>query len=955
MRRLLLLTASLLPLAAHAQSPAPRTAAPAQPVWAHQASDLPVDPAVRFGRLPNGMRYAIMRNATPPGEASLRLRVDTGSLNERDDQRGVAHFLEHMVLNGTKNVPEGEFVKRLERAGLRFGPDTNASTDFEQTVFKLDLPKTDAATVGEAMFLLREVADEASLEASAIDSERGIILSEERTRATPGYRVALDEYGYVLRGQRLPTRFPIGDTEVIAKAPRERFVEFYNGYYRPERATLIAVGDFDVDAMEARIRSGFSSWRGEGPALPDADQGRPAARPTEARLFVQAGVPSRVALNWVRPADTRPDTAARRRESTIEGLATRVLNRRFERLAAGANPPFAGAGSGVSEDAESAERTSVAAVSAPGKWREALETITAEQRRLVRYGVTQAELDREIADLRSAYTTAAAGAATRSTRGLAEGLVAAVGEDTVVTTPASQLARFEETTKGLTAATVNAAIPALFAGSGPLIYMTSPVPVEGDDRALLAAFDAAAKSPVSAPVSQAAKAWPYDGFGAPGQVVERRELAGLGATAVRFANGTRLTVKPTKFKDDEILASVRFGGGRLDLPKNGRATPEWAAGAAVTEGGLGKLTWEEVKETLTPNVVGSGFGVDDDRFTLGGGTRPQDFAFQMKLLAAYFTDPAWRPEAWNRNRSLADTIHDGLEATPGGVFGRDADVLLVSGDSRWLTPSRADMKAMDVSAARAALAPHFGRAPVEVTIVGDVSVDEAIRQTAATFGALPAAPPRTAARPEGVRFPAATPAPVRLTHKGRADQGLAFIAWPTTDFYADPRRSRTLGLLSDVLQLRLIAEIREKQGTTYSPSVGHNSSTTFRDYGYMSASIQAPPDKLAGFLADARRIAGELRDKPVTADELDRARRPTVAGINRQRSSSNGWWLGNLSRVQSDPRAAPAIASQLADYDAATPADLQRLAREYLRDGRSYGIVVVPEAGQPSAGAPAAR
>jgi zinc protease len=700
---------------------------------------VPVDPAIRFGQLPNGMRYAIMKNATPPGEASVRLRIDTGSLNERDDQRGVAHFLEHMVLNGTRNVPEGEFVKRLERAGLRFGPDTNASTDFEQTVFKLDLPKNDAATIHEALFLLREVADEASLEAAAIDSERGIILSEERTRATPGYRVALDEYGFVLKGQCLPTRFPIGDTEVIRTAPRERFVEFYNGYYRPERATLVVVGDIDVEAVEAKIRGGFASWSGEGPALADADQGTPAKRGREARLFVQAGVPSRVTLNWVRPADTRPDSVARRRETTIEQLALRVLNRRLQRIAAEPNPPFAGAGAGIAEDARTAERTTVVAVSAPGKWQEALAAITAEQRRLVQYGIRHGELQREIVDLRSSYTTQVAGAATRNSRGLAEGLVAAVNDDQVVTTPASQLARFEATVKDLTAETVNATLPALFAGSGPLIYMTSPTPVAGDERALLAAYEGATRTPVTAPVALAAKGWPYETFGTPGAVVERRELPGLGATAVRFANGTRLTVKPTTFQNDQILVGVRFGNGRLDFPNNGRASPEWGAGSAVTEGGVGRLTWEEVKETLTPNVVGVSFGVDDDNFSLGGNTRPEDFGLQMKLLAAYYTDPAWRSTGWDRGRSLADTVHDGLEATPGGIFNRDAGQLLVSGDSRWKTPSRAEMKAMDVSVARALIGPRFGRAPVDVTIVGDVTVEEAIRQTAATFGALPPA------------------------------------------------------------------------------------------------------------------------------------------------------------------------------------------------------------------------
>ena len=963
MHRRLLLTASLLALAACGQTPQLQTAAVVAPAeaapaaWPHQSSDLPVDPAVRFGRLPNGMRYAIMKNATPVGEASLRLQIDAGSLNERDDQRGIAHFLEHMVLNGTKNVPEGEFVRRLERAGLRFGPDTNASTDFEQTVYKLDLPKNDDATIGEAMFLLREVADEASLQAAAIDSERGIILSEERTRGTPGYRVAIDEYGYMLQGQRLPTRFPIGEPEVIRTAPRERFVDFYNGYYRPERATLIAVGDFDVDQMEGRIRAGFASWTGEGPALPDADQGTPGPRTTEARLFVQAGVPSRVSLNWVRPADTRPDTAARRRESTIEQLALRVLNRRLERIAASGNPPFAGAGAGVSEDAESAERTSLAAISAPGRWREALAAITAEQRRLVQFGVTPGELQREIVDLRSSYTTQAAGAATRSTRGLAEGLVAAVNDDQVVTTPASQLARFEAVARGLTADAVNAALPTLFAGSGPLLYMTSPTPVAGDDGALLAAFDAAAKTPVAAPVSQAAKEWPYGSFGTPGAVVERRELADLGATAVRFANGARLTVKQTGFKDDEVLVHVRFGAGRQDLPNDGRATPEWGAGSAVVEGGLGKLTWEEVKETLTPNIVGSSFGVGEDHFSLNGATRPEDFALQLKLLAAFYTDPAWRPEGWERGRSLADTIHDGLEATPGGVFNRDAGRLLVGGDSRWATPTRAEMKAMSVAAARDAFAPHFRRGPVEVVIVGDITVEEAVRQVAATFGALPAGSDGPPAATK-LRFPNATPTPVRLLHKGRADQGMAFIAWPTTDFYADMRVSRSLSMLAEVLQLRLTDKIREKQGTTYSPSAGHSPSTVFDDYGYLSASIQAAPDKLAGFLADAERIARELRERPVTADELDRARRPTLASIARSRGTSNQYWLGSLAKAQTDPRIATQFRSLVPDLEAVTSADLQNVARRYLADGKAWKLVVVPDGttpAQPSSGAPAAR
>ena len=156
----------------------------AQEPWPQARSDVPADPAVRFGQLANGMRYAIRRNATPPGQTSLRLRIDAGSLHEADDQRGLAHFIEHMAFNGTTNVPEGEFVGRLERHGLRFGADTNASTEWTQTVYKLDLPENDAASIDEGLFLLREAVAEATFAPAAIDRERGVIQSEARTRQT---------------------------------------------------------------------------------------------------------------------------------------------------------------------------------------------------------------------------------------------------------------------------------------------------------------------------------------------------------------------------------------------------------------------------------------------------------------------------------------------------------------------------------------------------------------------------------------------------------------------------------------------------------------------------------------------------------------------------------------------------------------------------------------------------
>ena len=921
---------------------APALAAPERGATAGPISDLPADPAVRSGVLPNGMRYQIMRNATPPRNASLRLRIDAGSLYEHEDQRGIAHFIEHMVLNGTKNVPEGEFVKRLERAGLKFGPDTNASTEFEQTVFKLDLPETDAPTVDTALFLLREVAGEATFAPSAIDSERGIVLSEERTRATPQFRGAVDQLGYMFKGDILPERMPIGLPDVLRTAQRDRFVQFYDAYYRPERATLIAVGDFDVDAMEAKIRTQFGTWTGRGKPGPELPAARIAESGTQAHVFVEPGIGTQVSLNWHRPYDARPDSRAVEQQKLLELLGMQILNRRLERLATSANAPFIAGLAAKPEIANRGELTVLLAVTQPGKWQPALAAIDAEQRRAMRYGFSQAEVDREVSGLRAALNAAAAGAATRTTPVLAEAMVKAVDDRDVVTTPAFDLALFEETVKGLTADRVTQATGRLFSGAGPLLYLTSPVPVEGGEAALLASYADAQKVAVAAGDVQQTKAWPYESFGAPGAVVERRELEGLGATAIRFANGVRLTVKQTDFRKDEILVSVRVGDGLLDAPSD-RINASWALNAgAFVLGGPGKMSYEDLQQVLSSRVYGVNFGIGEDAFLLQGKTRPQDFATQLQVLAAYTTDPAWRTTGLDRLRAYSGTIQDQLGSTPGGVFGRDAGGLLHSGDRRWATPSREEMAATRLEDAKSLLAAPLASGPIEIVIAGDVTVDEAVRQVAATFGALP---PRQAPSfppsAQATRFPA--PGLVKRTHKGRADQGLAFIAWPTNGFYADQKRTRILNLLGEVLELRLIDEIREKQGTTYSPSAGHNASQVFPTYGYLAAQIEAPPEKLDGFLADAGRIAASLRDTPVGADELQRARKPLLENLQRQRAS-NEWWLSQLATVQTRPEAAASIREGSAQYESITPADLQQAARQYLVDSKACKMEVVPEA-----------
>ncbi|WP_411288205.1 M16 family metallopeptidase [Phenylobacterium sp.] len=929
----------VLGASAFAQAPAVRLA-PGQ--WPQAVSDIRADPNIRFGALPNGMRYAIRKQSIPPGQGALRLRFDAGSMMETDAQQGLAHFLEHMAFNGSKGVKEGEMIKILERLGLAFGADTNASTGFSETVYKLDLPRTNDETVDTSLMLLREAAGNLSIDAAAVDRERGVVLSEERSRDTPAFRVFKERLAFLLPGQRLPTRYPIGTVEVLKTAPPSQLQAFYAAYYRPERAVLVAVGDFDVAAMEAKIRARFSDWKAVGPAGGDPDQGAVRPRRPEARLVVEPGAAPSLQIAWIAPPDHSPDTLAKRRGDLLEGLGFAVLNRRLSSISRAPSPPFLGAGGFKNDQDDAAEVTMMAVNAEPGRWREALSAVEQEQRRAVRYGVRQDELDREIEEVRTNLKTAVAGAATRRQTELAEEIVGSVADDQVVTAPADDLVAFEAAVKGLQAETVSTALKAAFTGQGPIVFMSSPKPVEGGEPALLAALVGSQQVAVAAPAAPAQVAWPYGSFGPAGKVAERREVTDMGATFIRFANGVRLTVKPTKFRDDEVLVRVNVGDGLLDLPKD-RQSANWASGAYI-EGGLKQISAEDMERALASKVYGARFGIGDDNFVFTGSTRPQDLATQMQVLAAYLAEPGWRPEAFQRLKGAGKSIHDQYEATTSGVIGRDLAGLLHNGDRRWTFPSREEIAAARLEDLQGQIMPNLASGPVEVVMVGDITVDQAIEAAARTFAALPARP-AVAALPAAQRqvgFPAGVAQPVALTHKGRADQAVGYIGWPTSDYWSDPQRARETAVMSEVMSLRLLDELREAQGATYSPQVGVNHSLVWTGWGYVAASVEVPPEKLDAFFTDARKIAADLRTKDVTADELTRAKKPRIERLEKARVS-NPYWLAELSGAQEDPRRLEAIRQSIPGATAVTIADVKRAAALWLKDDKAYMLVVKPQ------------
>ncbi|HUZ13430.1 MAG TPA: insulinase family protein [Caulobacteraceae bacterium] len=921
-------------------APAPKLALGA---WPQAQSDLKADPDILFGALPNGMRYAIMRNATPPGQASLRLYIGAGSLMERDDQQGLAHFLEHMAFNGSKAVPNrGEMVEILQRHGLAFGPDTNAQTDFDNTIYKLDLPKTDEDTLDTGLMLLRETAGNLTLAQKAMDEERGVILSEQRMRDTPSYRVTKARIGFLMAGQLPPKRFPIGLTSVIQNANRDKIAEFYASYYRPERATLIAVGDFDPKAMEAKIKARFSDWRGVGPAGSDPDLGRVERRGAAYDVDVEPGAPTSVELAWVTAPDLSADTFAKRKREWIERLGLAVLNRRLATLARADNPPFIAAAAFRGDELRTEEVTGLLADAQPDHWKAALAAAETEVRRAVKYGVRPDELAREITEQEAALKLAAAGAATRPTTQLADAIAGTLGEETVQTSPADDLALFETVTKNLAPETVSAALKRVFQGSGPLIFLSSGQAVDGGEKALRIAFDEAKAQPVTPPAKPRQVDWPYTDFGTPGKIAERKDILDLDTVFIRFQNGVRLTIKPTKFRQDQVLVKVRFGDGLEGLSPDHQALT-WAGGA-FAEGGFAKISANDAERALAGKEYAVGFGAEDDAFALTGDTRSSDIGAQMQVLAAYVAHPGWRPAAFDRMKTYGETLESQFQATDSGVLNRDLAGLMHAGDRRWTFPTAADISAETPADLESELAPALASGPIEVIVVGDITVDKAIEAVAETFGALPMRPAPAAPRPPAhpPAFPAPTPTPLVETDDGRPDQAIGYIAWPTTGYFADPQGARIDAILGEVLELRMIDKLRLAEGVTYSPRALYSASTVWPHWGFISAQVEEPPGELGGFFSDIDDIAASLKAAPVSRDELERAKKPKIDELEKA-TATNAYWLAGLSGAQADPRRLDILRSAEAGLERVSAADVQKAARTWLRGDKAWKLIIEPK------------
>ena len=936
------LLAIALPLSAKPQAAPPSGVERTAP-WNSDKSDLPADTSIIYGRLSNGLRYAIRPNNRPQNQVLVRMAFDFGSAAEAEDEQGLAHFIEHMAFNGTTNVPEGEMVKMLERLGLAFGADTNASTGYTMTDYRLDLPKSDPALIERALFLMRETASEIVFDPAAVDRERGVVVAEMRQRENYQYQRTRAQQELFYPGSFYSTRYPIGKKEVLETAPAERLKALYRKYYTPDRARIVVVGPVDPVAIEREIARKFGDWKGSSAALGEIDRcSFDNSRGGVAGLFVHPEINETVTVEQILPDKPRPDTFDTNLLSFKMNVAELIIQDRLARKSRKEDIPYLGGGTIFSAGfCDQHARVGMSVVGKDGAWSQLLPVVEQMVRQATEYGFTDQEVAEQLKQMDASVENNLKSEPTRNS-GLYANVLSRMDDREVLSSGQQALLMWKQMRPFLTAEAVSTEFSKWFGQlNDPMIFLSSRKGEGLNEAALATAFAESRTDAVVPPLPRETQIWAYTDFGPAAEVVEDKRIADLGIRTIRFSNGVMLNLKKTDFEADRIRWSVRIDGGSLQFPKDKQHLISFMAGA-YSSGGLGKHDQDDLRALLAGTTVQGGVYVADELFGGNGNVVPKDLELQMQLVTAFLTDPGKREEAVRLFRRGIPESYARLGATPQSALSIAIGKIMNGNDPRFMVADQAAVSAADFAELDGTLGDSLKANRLEIGLTGALDEDAAIAIVAKTFGALPQrkAEAQDYSEARKTTWSGAT-GNHDVTHRGEANQLSWRRVWTTTDD-SDDRLQDAMDIFAKIVQIRLLDELREKLGATYGASARSDMSSTYPGRGTFSVSTEGDPKDLAAIEAAVDAVITELLTSSVSADLFERARKPTLEAYADWKKQ-NGTWARLTGEAQSDPRKLELFRNSEEQFRSITPDEVWNASKQLLEGKANYTFRVLPK------------
>jgi len=919
--------------------PAP---APGRAQLAPLSQVIAVDPQVHTGRLANGLQYFVRANAVPRGRAELRLVVNAGSVLEDDNQRGLAHFVEHLSFNGTEHFPGQDVAAFVQSLGMRFGAHVNAHTGFDETVYQLQIPTESRVVVDRSLLIMEDWASKVSFEPAAVEKERGIVLEEWRLGLGSEARVRDAQMPILLKGARYADRSPIGRPEVIQNVTPARLKQFYTDWYRPDLMAVIAVGDFDPAAVEAMIVAHFER-------IPKA--AAPRSRPiytvpthTETLYSLIAdreATATTVNVFSVTPAGDQR-TVGTYRQQMVERLFDRLLSARLAEVAHRPEAPFLAAQTNRGLFVRSAVVTSLAALVPDGGAERGLTALLSEAERVVRYGFTATELEREKLDSQR-YLDEALLEKDKSPSGpLADELVRHVVQDEPVPGIVYEQAMSQRFLPEITLAEINALARSWVPEGNRVVAVTAPERaglVLPTPASLAAAMAAAGSATMSAYVDRVNALPLLATLPTPGTVVRTSTREAIGVTEWQLSNGVRVILKPTTLKEDEILFRAVSPGG-TSVASDQDLVAAKTAEQVVAEGGLGEFSSLDLNKVLAGAATGVDADIDDAEEGVRGGAARKDVEKMFQLIYLTFTAPRADPARFEAVKARLRLMLANQQARPEAAF-RDALRSAMTQDhprARPLTPASVEEMNLDRSMAfyrnRFADASDF-----TFVLVGSFEVAAMKPLVERYLASLPSIHRVEAAVDRGIRPP---PGVVeRQVVKGVEPKSQVAIVF-SGPFENDQMHRLLIKTVSQMLGGNLQRTLREELGGTYGVSAEPSFSKYPTAQYQISIDFSCDPARVAALTAAAWKVIRDFAERGPSAEYLAGTRslldRELETGFQ-----TNADLLNELTTKVEYREDIAEVFNLRSFYDQLTPTAVRDAAREYVNAGRYVQVTLRPE------------
>lgn len=860
-------------------------------------TELAPDPAIRIGTLENGLRFYVRQNPKPEGRASLRLVINAGSMLEDDDQRGLAHFLEHMAFNGTTNFEKNELVDYLERIGMRFGPDLNAYTSFDETVYMLEVPTDEAELLTQAMVVLSDWAQGITLDEEEVEKERGVVLDEWRRGLGASERIRQVQWPVLFKDSRYAERLPIGKAEVIETAPAQRLADFYRDWYRTDLMAVIAVGDFDPDAVEAMIQENFGSM----PATQNAPERVIYDVPPHDEMLVTSATDPEMPRTQVsvlfKHEKLEDGNVGAYRRGLVESLFSGMLNARLREVREKPDAPFLFAGSGSWSFARSVAMFGVFGVTREGEVERTLESLLTEVARVRAHGFGAGELERAKAEILSGLENAYNERDKTENNSYAGEYVRNFLESEPIPGITVEYELAQALLAEITLDEVNGAIERLVHEDNTVIMASGPEKdgiTMPDDAALLAAASAAV-AVVPAPYEDALSGSELmTDLPEPGSIVERSTDEELGTTHWTLSNGMRVTLKHTDLKNDQIMFLGQAKGG-TSLASKEDYTSASVATALVGESGVGGFIPSELgKLTAGKNASGSTF-IGEFTYGIRGSASPEDLETALQLTHLHWTAPNDREEAYTVLMDRFRSFIENRGVDPNSKFSDRVSLINYNDHYMHQPPTLEMLDKIDREKALAFYRKTFEDASnIHVFFVGALDLEVMEPLVTRYLASLPGNPGgEDKFGDPKLTFPDGTIH--ESVFAGTEPKSRTLITWPAQT-NANEMELFYLRKANDALRIRLREIMREELGETYGVSVGTGNQFPYMDYATTSVSFTSAPEHAAKLREVVFQEVAKFKEGGPTEDEVAKVREQELRGLEKS-VQQNGFWMGSMATL----------------------------------------------------------